>query len=243
MASVSPEALPAPTLAVMQPYVFPYLGYLQLMAAVDRFVLLDDVGFIKRGWIHRNRILVQGGPHRFTIPLVRPSQNRRICDTELAGGPWRDELCRTLERAYRRAPCFEPAMALVREVLAGGDRTIAELARRSLAAVCAYVGRGVDWVQTSQVYGNAERRGADRILDICRLEGAGTYVNAPGGRDLYDAEAFAAQGVALRFLAPELTPYSQFGNPFVPGLSVIDALMFNDPAACRELATAGRVEP
>jgi hypothetical protein len=82
-------------------------------------------------------------------------------------------------------------------------------------------------VETSASYGNADLHGEERVLDICRREGADVYVNASGGMALYSRERFRAQGIELRFLKPTLTPYPQFGQPFVPGLSVIDVLMFN----------------
>lgn len=222
-------------LAVMQPYLFPYLGYFQLIHAVDRFAVLDDVNFINRGWINRNRILLDGEPHRFTVPLVKASQNRLIRDIAVAPGPWQTKLLRTLEQAYGKAPFREPVLALVEGVLSQASGTIGDLAFASLRAVCGYVGLEREFVSSTSAYGNASLKGQERILDICRREGASTYVNPPGGRELYEAAAFAAAGVDLRFLESLDSTYDQLGAPFQPGLSIVDVLMFNAPARTLEL--------
>lgn len=108
----------------MQPYLFPYLGYFQLIQAVDKFILLDDVNFIKRGWVNRNRILVNGKDHLFSLPLQRASQFKKINDLKLADYPgWRNRFFKTLTHAYRQASQYEPVMKMLHQALpqtAGG---------------------------------------------------------------------------------------------------------------------------
>jgi hypothetical protein len=225
-------------LAIMQPYFAPYLGYFQLMAAVDRFVLLDDVNFINRGWINRNRILVGGREHMITIPLRGASQNLRINEIELDDqAPWRAKLARTLEQAYRKAPYFEETMPLLRAQLACPDSGLAPFLRASLASFHAWLELPCRLVDSAAAYGNESLKGAERIMDICRREGAAVYINPPGGRELYDAAAFAAQGTELRFLKPRLLPYPQGTAEFLPGLSIIDILMHQGRAATRAALT------
>lgn len=229
-----PASATAPVVAVMQPYLFPYLGYFSLVAACNHFVFYDDVAHMPRGWIHRNRILVNGAPYTFTLPLAHSSQNRLIAEVhthDLAG--FRRRFVRQLEGAYRRAPQFEPTLALVLEVLGDadspgdGEQPVAELAMRSVQAVCAAIGLEPRFLRSSQSFAalrGAER--AERLIRITRALGANRYVNAPGGTALYSPAAFAAQGVSLQFVQPRLEPYPQRGGGgFVPGLSVIDALM------------------
>ena len=162
-------------LGIMQPYVFPYLGYFQLMAAVDRFVVYDDVAFIKQGWINRNHILVDGAPHRFTIPLHDPSSFRAIDETSVdpAGyAPFVRKFLRTIDQSYQRAACFSPARALVADVFEGFEGSIGTLALRSLRAVARYVGIGTAIVESSHTYGNGHLKAQERVLDICAREGA-----------------------------------------------------------------------
>jgi hypothetical protein len=228
----------ARTLAIMQPYLFPHLGYFQLMAAADRFVVYDDVQFIKGGWINRNRLLVNGQPLLFTVPLDAPSPNRSICATNLSSkGPWRIKLLQTIAQSYRRAPQFEPVYALIERVFTNEEaQTITDLVRVSFIEIIAHLNLSVELVPTSIHYGNEHLRAQERVLDICRIEGATEYVNAQGGRELYDHATFAAHGLKLHFLQPQLRPYKQLGKgEFVPSLSMIDVLMNNSVAETNEM--------
>jgi WbqC-like protein family len=226
-------------LAIMQPYLFPYIGYLQLVAAVDRFVVYDDVSFIKNGWINRNRIL--GGPNGaapayITAPLDGASSSKPIREVGVSLEPrWRSKRLKMVAQTYGRAPCFREVFPLVEAVLGRGDRYIGAMAVASLRAVCGYLDLSPDWVASSSHYGNDNLHGQARVLDICRREQATEYINPIGGIELYTRAAFADHGVALRFLKPRLTEYAQLGAPFVPGLSILDVLMFNPPARAREM--------
>ena len=222
----------------MQPYLFPYIGYFQLMHAVDRFVVADDVTFIKQGWINRNRLLINGRAAYFTVPLRRHPADSLIRDVEIDDGNqrrWRVTLLKTIANFYRRAPSFDRVYPLVERVIGGPFTRIADMARASLREVCEYLGVPVSIVDSSAVYGNAHLHGQARILDTCRAEGASDYVNAIGGRALYSREVFLAHGIRLHFVATPPIEYRQFTAPFVPSLSVIDLLMFNPPEAAREL--------
>jgi hypothetical protein len=215
-------------LAIMQPYFLPYLGYFQLMAAADRFVVYDDVRFIKRGWINRNRILVKGCGHLFTVPLCGASQNRNLNEIQLtAETAWKEKLLRTIELAYRRAPYFGEAFPLVRDVVNFAERNLAAYLLNGLLAVRSHLAITSEVISTSAIYDNRQLKGPARILDICQREGATVYINARGGRDLYDPARFRREHVALRFLEPWPIKYRQFASEFCPSLSIIDVLMFN----------------
>lgn len=214
-------------LAIMQPYFFPYLGYWQLIHAVDRFVIYDDVNFIKNGWINRNRILVNGQPVWVTVPLRHASQNKRICDLELdVSGFRRERLLKTVTQAYRRTPCFDDAYPVIEAVVENPESRLASFLESAIRSICEWIGIGSELVSTSRSYENSQLQGAARILDICAKEKASMYVNAPGGTELYDAVAFRAQGTELRFIDSRPRPYLQRGTAeFVPHLSIIDAMM------------------
>lgn len=233
-------------LAIMQPYLFPYLGYFQLIAAVDKFVFYDDVAFVNRGWINRNRILVDGKARLFTAPLCQASQNRLICEIELSAAEyprWKSKFLRTIDAAYSRAPQFQPTRELLDSVLGCGARTIGELARSSVNAVSTMLGLTTRIERTSMAYENGHLRAQERILDICARERTTLYINPPGGRELYSSEEFATRGMYLRFIRSRLPEYPQLGYPFVPALSILDVLMFNPIETVRGMMTEYDLEP
>lgn len=225
-------------LAVMQPYIFPYLGYFQLLSAVDRFIFFDDVNFIKKGWIHRNQLLVAGQPHLFSVPLQRASQNKLIKDTYLhpsSYGRWRDTFLKTVDQNYRQAPFFPATYALLRQVLERTHETIADLAINSIESVASYVALKTDFRRSSSLPYDRSLKGQDKVRALCQQQKATTYVNLIGGIELYDGATFATHNVALYFIKSADVSYPQQGNSFVPNLSIIDVLMFNDIAQINRL--------
>ena len=220
--------------AVMQPYFFPYIGYYQLVCASDIFVFYDDVHYIKRGWINRNRILVNGAPSYITVSLQGASQNKHIRDIGLLDN--RRKLLRSIELAYGKAPYFRQAMKPVREVLEAPAQNIAQLAMHSVTAVMNYLGIHREYRVSGDDF--AETRAldrADRLIAITMACGARRYINAPGGRELYKESYFREKGIELTFLEPRIQPYAQSNKTFVAGLSIIDVIMFNNPTRTVEL--------
>jgi hypothetical protein len=216
-------------LAVMQPYFLPYIGYFQLMAAADKFILFDDVNFINRGWINRNRILVGGKDYLFTVPLKGVSQNHRINEIYLANDiAWRSKLLRTIEQTYKSSRHFDEVFPVISSVINCPEIKLANFIANSLIEIKSFIGIECEIVLTSAIYGNAELKGEERIIDICRQERATEYINLPGGEHLYDREKFRAVGVDLHFIKPNLSEYKQKSELFVPWLSIIDVLMCND---------------
>jgi hypothetical protein len=212
--------------AVMHPYFFPYIGYWQLIHAVDRFVIYDDVNYIKRGWINRNRILINGKPVFITAPLRQASQNKRICDLSLQLSPvWRDKLVRSVEITYGKAPCFAGVFPVIENLIRHKADNLAEYLAHQILTLSRFMGIETDFVTTGRGYGNNSLSGQERIIDICRREGANTYINPQGGQALYDTETFRKAGIDLRFIIMRPLPYPQRVAGFVPCLSIIDALM------------------
>jgi hypothetical protein len=222
-------------LAVMQPYLFPYIGYFHLIHAVDRFVVLDDVSYIKGGWISRNRILVNGQPKSFTIPVRDASQNRPILAHERADDArWRARFLRTLELSYCKAPYFSAVFEIATIVLGHTEQRLSPWITMSLQRVCDYLSLSVEFVPTSSVYGNAQLSRQDRMVDICQREGATELVNAIGGTQLYSVAHFATVPIQLRFIHSRFTPYRHAHGGFVPALSILDVMMHNHPEEIRE---------
>ncbi|MCF0050017.1 WbqC family protein [Dyadobacter sp. LJ53] len=223
------------TIAIMQPYIFPYIGYFQLINAVDKFIIYDDVNFINKGWINRNNVLVSGQAHLFTIPLKDASQNKLINEVELSKSePWQKKFLKTLQQSYQKAPYFQKVFVLIEEIVNLEVQTIYELTFQTLKRTCEYMEITTEIVPSSMIYQNTHLKGQERILDICKQENASHYINPIGGMELYDKEKFEKEGIKLDFIKSVASPYPQFKNAFVPWLSIIDILMFNDPEHIKE---------
>ncbi|MEI6707785.1 MAG: WbqC family protein [Methylococcales bacterium] len=226
------------TIAIMQPYFLPYIGYFQLLAAVNKFVVLDDVNYINRGWVNRNRLLVNGTAHTFTIPLSGASQNKLICDIELVSdNSWRDKLVRTIRQSYKHAPCYTAVSELLESLINYPAMRLDEFLLNSLNEIVCYLSLDVEIVSSSRFYNNAQLKGQERILNICQQEHADVYINPIGGIDLYDRASFLEQDIQLYFLRSRPLSYSQGKTEHIPWLSILDVLMFNEPAAVRQLLT------
>ena len=221
-------------LAIMQPYFFPYIGYWQLIHAVNRFVIYDDVNYIKGGWINRNRILINGEPAYITVPLHQPSSFKRICDTTLQpSSAWRDRQVRMVETTYRKAPSFAVVFPIVERLIRHETNSLPDYLAHQLRTLSAFMGIDTEFVPSSRCYANSNLPGQARILDICSREGATIYINPPGGQELYDPKAFRDFGIDLRFIVMRSFPYRQRSKGFVPYLSIIDALMEIGPVETR----------
>jgi hypothetical protein len=221
-------------LAIMQPYFFPYIGYFQLVAAVDKFVFYDDVNFIKNGWINRNRLYLGGAVRYITVPLSGASPFLKINQVDIQDGEaWRRKILESVRHSYSKAPYFDAVNSLLSGVLLSETTKIGELAKKSVVDIAAYLGLQTEFVHTSTVYQNQSLSGSARVLDICAQEQAQEYHNPPGGRDLYSEREFRERGIKLSFIEPTLARYKQFADEFMPGLSILDVLMFNSPEAVR----------
>lgn len=216
--------------AIMQPYLFPYIGYFQLIKAVDKFIIYDDVNFIQRGWINRNRILLNGQPHMFTIPCAKSSQNKLINEIAINLEPRsQKKLFKTFEHSYKKSPMYKEVIELLFEAFSYEGKNLSDFLTNSIKLVCHYLKIKTELLKSSEKYNmNKGNDKADRLINITKSEGSIDYINSIGGLQVYDKEYFLNKGVRLSFLQPNLKEYKQFENVFVPGLSIIDALMFND---------------
>jgi len=214
--------------AVMQPYFFPYLGYIQLMKAVDRFVFLDDVNYINRGWINRNRINRDGAPAWVTMPLVKASQNRRINEIDIQPREsWLPKMRNALGHAYGESSYKEQGLAVFDECMAPPDINLAGFLKASLQSLSQTLSIETEFLSASD-FPPGELRGQERILDLCKTLGATTYINPPGGRELYDEAAFNSRDIELQFLQPDLTPEGiRCSTPEGAVLSILDLIFLN----------------
>jgi hypothetical protein len=215
------------TLGIMQPYFLPYIGYWQLLAAVDRFVVYDNIQYTKKGWINRNRFLRNGTDAYFTLPLKHGSAFLDVVDRYLADDFAPRGLLDQVAGAYRRAPFFAETFPVIEQVIAAAPRNLFEYLHHSIATIAAHLEIRTPLIVSSTVPIDRGLKAEQRVLALCGALGATRYINSSGGRDLYSPTAFAERGVELRFLQSRAAPYHQFGDTFVANLSIVDVLMFN----------------
>ncbi|WP_028239388.1 WbqC family protein [Stutzerimonas azotifigens] len=224
------------TVAMMQPYLFPYLGYFQLIAASDLFILGDNLQYEKRSWINRNRILCNGRATLITFPLRKdrlqvPIGGRRLSDDF---GRHAAAILKTVTHSYARAPQRAEVLPLIERILAFPDHNLASFAEHSIRQICAYLGIETPILRASAFeLGPVDRQ--ERVIQLAHRVSALRYLNPIGGLELYCPKRFEASGLILRFLRMDEIVYPQLAHPFVPSLSIIDVLMFNDRATVRAL--------
>jgi hypothetical protein len=230
----------ARTIAMMQPYLFPYLGYFQLIKAADVFVLGDDLQFIRAGWVNRNRILCNGQPRLITFPLKKDHFELPIMQRQLIDG-FADEAARIvnlIRQNYRKAPFFAHVMPLLESLIRFPQLNLALYAEHALRELCAYLQISTPILRGSDLALEPCTDKQDRVIRIARELSATTVLNSIGGLELYDRDHFARNGLLLRFFKMDAIEYPQFAHTFVPNLSIIDVLMFNSVGRIQELLTA-----
>lgn len=211
----------------MQPYFLPYIGYFQLIAAADLFVVYDNIKYTKKGWINRNRMLRNGRDAMFSLPLKKASDGLAVVERHLADDFMPESLLKQWQGAYAKAPYFAETFPLLQRIMAQEQRNLFHFIYASIQEVCRHLGIGTPIRVSSQIAIDHTLRAQEKLLALCGATGATTYINPIGGVELYDRDAFAQRDVALQFLRSEPIEYAQFGGSFVPALSILDVLMFN----------------
>lgn len=220
---------------IMQPYFFPYIGYWQLINAVDKFVIYDDVSFINRGWINRNRILYRDQVRYLNVYLKKASQNKRINEIEVSDRRENVKSLSLLQDAYKKAPYFEAVYPVIEKIIVQKEKNLAMYNGFLIQSVCEYLGITTPLMYSSKIEKDNNLRGQYKILAICKALGATEYCNAIGGKALYDRGFFSQNGVEIHFLHTKDILYRQFGTEFYENLSIIDVMMFNDVSCIRKM--------
>lgn len=215
-------------LGIMQPYFLPYIGYWQLMNAVDKYVIYDDVNFIKGGWINRNRILVNGKPQYFNVQMKGSSPFKLINEIEINNSEISiNKNLKTIYMAYHKAPYFSKVNLLIEKILKNQTLNLAEYVINSIKCIAEYLNINSEIIISSKMPKNNELKNQDKVIEICKKLNATEYYNAIGGMELYSFDDFRKNGISLSFLKTNDIYYKQFNNEFVPNLSIIDVMMFN----------------
>ena len=226
-------------LAIMQPYFLPYIGYFQLIAAVDMFVVYDNIKYTKKGWFNRNRMLQNGTDAMFSLPLKKDSDALNVVQRELAVNFERDKLLKQFRGAYASAPNFAHTWPVLERIVNCEESNLFRYINRSIGELCAHLDIRTEIRISSDVPIDHSKKSQDKVLAICRALGASRYLNPIGGLELYDRGTFLQHGIELQFFRSTPMEYTQLGMPFVPGLSMIDVMMLNAPDKVRAMVREG----
>jgi UDP-glucose 6-dehydrogenase len=216
-------------IAIMQPYFFPYIGYIQLINAVDKFVIYDNIQYTKKGWINRNRILVNGKAEYISLPLKKGSDYLDVNERKLAETFAKEKvkLLNKIAESYKKAPYFESIYPVFEAIMNYQTDNLFEFIYRSITGICNYLDIKTQLIISSTIPIDHSLKSQDKVLAICKELEASQYINSIGGTELYSKEFFKHSNIILDFIRPENIIYRQYNNEFIPWLSIIDVLMFN----------------
>jgi hypothetical protein len=220
------------SLAIMQPYFMPYLGYFSLLKHTNHFILLDEVQFIRHGWIERNRILKQNGDWQYIkVPLIKHSRDTLIKDIKIDNTKdWQNKLLAQLQHYKKKAPYYNAVIEVLNEIFINEFKDITHLNKYALSTICNYLDINCTINIFSEMALKIEpvHEADEWALNICKALGdIKEYWNPPGGQSIFNKEKYDRQNIKLRFQSIKITEYRQLTNSFEPGLSIIDVMMFN----------------
>lgn len=231
----------AMSVGIMQPYFLPYVGYFQLMQHVDQWVIFDQIQFIDKGWINRNRILHPDAQKQWqflTLPLYNRKQFSSIDQLELMPDPqWKKQLSRKIDFFKKRAPFFNNAKNLLEECLSHDESSLSGFVSNSIKVCCSHLKISTPiYVQSECNFELGEISHAGQwALEIAKAMGANSYVNPLSGHELFRQEEFDRDNIELSFIKSKITPYRQGYREFVPGLSILDLVMWNDDDSLQQM--------
>jgi hypothetical protein len=224
-------------IGLMQPYLFPYIGYFQLIWICNKFIVHDDVQYIRQGWINRNRIIIHGREFLFVFGVKHDDYSRNINErfyTDTFDAEVKKFL-RNIDQSYSKAPYFAEVRTLLADVLGTPERNVSKLNTLSIRTICQYLGIDTEILTSSEIEFEKSLTAESRVLAINKQLGSTHYINPIGGIELYSKKEFQENGIQLSFLKPRLSPYEQRTAEFLPGLSIIDVMMNCSKASILEM--------
>lgn len=238
-------------LAIMQPYFMPYLGYFQVISAVDKFILYENLSFIKKRWMNRNRILLKNGKILLiTVPLIKKSSNKIISEIRIDNNQqWRGKLLKTVYLNYKGSFFFDETYHFLEKLFEYPYDYLYQLNAHSIKFIADFLNITTQFGNNNYQYLELETKlgkideddfsgfpdfkidhtskKVARIIEISKKEGANVFINSIGGQTLYNKDEFASHGINLFFCKIDQITYPQFSDKFIPDLSIIDVLMHN----------------
>jgi hypothetical protein len=213
--------------AILQSNYIPWKGYFDMIAAVDEFILYDDMQYTRRDWRNRNQIKTPQGLQWLTVPvLVKGKYHQEIRETEIDGTAWAAAHWKALVQNYKRTPHFEGVTAWLEPIYVGESFThISELNRRLIEQVCAYLGINTK-ITNSWDYNLADGK-TERLAALCRQAGGTEYISGPAAKDYVEEQVFSDLNIKLTWFDYAGYPeYPQQWGDFVHGVTILD-LLFN----------------
>ena len=223
----------------MQPYFLPYVGYFQLISSVDQFVIYDNIKYTKKGWINRNRFLQNDEAAIFTLSLENDSDSKSICQRSLATDFNKTKILNQLADSYRKSRCFDQTFPLIQRIIQFPERNLFLYLQNSISLICDHLSIDTKILVSSEIAIDHQLRSQEKVIALCRSLGATNYVNAINGLSLYSKNEFEVFNIDLSFIKSLPFEYPQNGGLFVPHLSIIDVLMFNDLENVKEQINSG----
>lgn len=224
---------------IMQPYFFPYIGYFQLIASVDKFVIYDNIEYSKKGWVNRNRILINGKDDYITIPILKDSDYLQISERNTVNKADKSvqKIINKINTSYCKSTYFEEVFPLIKNIILNPEQNLFKYLNNSLIEILKYIEIDTEIVISSGLNINHKLKSKEKVIAICKNLKADQYINPIGGIDLYNKSFFSENSINLNFLKPDYFEYPQYNYNFVPWLSIIDIMMFNSKERIKELLT------
>jgi len=222
--------------AIMQPYFFPYIGYFQLINSVDKFIIYDNIQYTKKGWINRNRILVNKKDQLITLPIRKDSDYLNIIERELSES-WKidkNKMLNVIKSSYNKAPYFQDTFELISKCLNNPETNLFKFIYDSIVSINNYLEIKTPIIISSTVDIDHTLKSQDKVLSLCKKQNADIYINSIGGVELYNKETFRKNNIELNFIKSNPIQYKQFNNEFISWLSIIDVMMFNSKQQIKE---------
>lgn len=217
------------SVAIMQPYLFPYIGYYQLINKVDYFVILDNVNYMKKGWINRNRLLINGLPSFFCLPIKEVSQNKKINELYFDNFLFnKNKLLKTIYYTYSKASEFELIYNLFSIILSFENSKVVDFIEFTLTQIAKHFEFKTNFILSSK-FDIEHSSKEDFIINLVKKFNVNNYINLPNGLSLYDKNYFKTKDINLLFIERNFNlQYNQFNDSFCKDLSIIDCMMFNN---------------
>ncbi|HRP60110.1 MAG TPA: WbqC family protein [Vicingus sp.] len=222
-------------IAIMQPYFFPYLGYFQLINAVDIFIVYNDVQYIERGWINRNNFLINKTSTLISIPLIKASCSKRINEIEIdINNKLLIKSLNTIKQNYSKAPFYNKSFQIFHDsIFYSSSKTIDNICLQSFKLIKDYLNLDTEFILSSEIDYNRNASSVEKINEISYQFNSKEILFPSGSRQLYNTSDFP--NFKTSSIVTNFTPYNQFTKQFIPGLSILDILIFNDKNTIRYL--------
>lgn len=224
-------------IAIMQPYFLPYLGYWQLLSAVDKFVIYDNIQYTKKGWFNRNYILSQGEKKLFTLPLQKASDYLNVDQRSLADNHrlQAEKNLRLIQASYKNSAFFQETYGVIEQIFLYPDPNLFRYIANSIQQIKAHLAIQTELLVSSEIEIDHSLKSEQKVIALCRQLNAKSYINPPGGVHLYNSKNFAGHGIELFFIEPNCPVYKQPAAEFHSHLSIIDLLMCVGKDSARQM--------